>query len=60
MSNSEVNVAVKSFSGTNIEDMKDFLQPIIRRTPDELILHVGTNNEEVLIHLKVLSQVSLV
>ena len=44
MSNSEVNVAVKSFSGANIEGMKDFLQPIIRRSPDELILHVGTNN----------------
>lgn len=43
MSNSEVNVAVKSFSGANI-DMKDFLQPIIRRSPDELILHIGTNN----------------
>ena len=24
--------------------MKDFLQPIIRRSPDELILHIGTNN----------------
>ena len=37
-------VKVYSFSGANIEDMEDFLTPIIRRKPDEIILHVGTNN----------------
>ena len=37
-------VKVNSFSGANIEDMEDFLTPIIRRKPDEIILHVGTNN----------------
>ena len=37
-------VRVDSFSGTNIEDKEDFLTPIIRRKPDEIILHVGTNN----------------
>ena len=35
---------VNSFSGANIEDMEDFLTPIIRRKPDEIILHVGTND----------------
>ena len=44
MSNTEVSVAVKSFSGAKIDDMNDFLQPIIRRSPDEIILHIGTNN----------------
>ena len=44
MSNTEVSVAVKSFSGARIDDMNDFLQPIIRRSPDEIILHIGTNN----------------
>ena len=37
-------VKVNSFSGANIEDMEDFLTPIMRRKPDEIILHVGTNN----------------
>ena len=37
-------VQVNSFSGANIEDMKDFFTSIIRRKPDEIILHVGTNN----------------
>lgn len=44
MSNSEVSVAVKSFSGAKIDDMADFLQPVIRRSPDNIILHIGTNN----------------
>ena len=38
------HVKVNSFSGANIEDMEDFLTPIILRKPDEIILHVGTNN----------------
>ena len=35
---------VNSFLEANIEDMEDFLTSIIRRKPDEIILHVGTNN----------------
>ncbi len=35
---------MKSFSGSKIEDMKDYLKPLIRRKPDEIILHIGTNN----------------
>ena len=38
MSNTEVSVAVKSFSGAKIDNMNDFLQPTIRRSPDEIIL----------------------
>ena len=37
-------VKVNSFSGANIQDIEDFLTQIIRRKPDEIILHVGTNN----------------
>ena len=35
LSNSEQNVAVKSFSGATIEDTNDFLKPTIRRQPDK-------------------------
>jgi hypothetical protein len=35
---------MKSFSGSKIEDMTDYLKPLIRRKPDEIILHIGTNN----------------
>ncbi len=34
---------VKSFSGATISDMEDFIKPITRKSPDKIILHVGTN-----------------
>ena len=37
-------VKISSFPGANTEDMKDFLTPLLRKKPDELILHTGTNN----------------
>ena len=44
LSNTEQNVAVKSFSGATVEDMNDFLRPTTRRQPDKLVIHVGANN----------------
>ena len=44
LSDDEMHVAVKSFSGAKTEDMEDYLKPLIRREPEEIILHVGTNN----------------
>ena len=44
LSNENCNVAGKSFCGSKIEDMQDYLKPLIRRKPDEIILHIGTNN----------------
>ena len=38
LSNNKQNVAVKSFSGATVEDMKDFLRPTIRRQPDKLVI----------------------
>ena len=37
-------VKISSFLGANTEDMKDFLTPLLRKKPDELIIHIGTNN----------------
>ena len=33
-----------SFAGAKIEDMNDFVKPLLRRRPDKVIVHVGTNN----------------
>lgn len=44
LSNDDCNVAVKSFSGSKLDDMKDYLNPLIRQTPDEIVLQIGTNN----------------
>ena len=35
---------VKSFSGAIIEDMVDYVRPTMRRSPDLVVLHAGTNN----------------
>ena len=35
---------VKSFSGATISDMEDFIKPTTRKSPDKIILHVGTND----------------
>ena len=38
------HVVVKSFPGATIEDMEDYLKPMIRKEPESIILHVGTND----------------
>ena len=44
LSNQKNKVIVKSFSGATTEDMEDYLKPILRKEPKNLILHVGTND----------------
>ena len=39
-------MVVKSFAGATISDMEDFLKPAIRKEPNSIILHVGTNDIE--------------
>ena len=46
LSNSDNHVVVKSFAGATISDMEDFLKPAIRKEPNSIILHVGTNDIE--------------
>ena len=38
------SVKVRIFPGAIIDDMKDFLKPYLKRSPTNIILHVGTNN----------------
>ena len=44
LSNGEQNVSIKSFSGATVDDMSDFLRPTIRKKPNKLIIHAGTND----------------
>ena len=44
LSDAKQRVAVKSFSGSKTEDMVDYLKPLMRKTPDEIIVHVGAND----------------
>ena len=42
--NSSDRVYVKSFPGATIEDMADYVRPTMKRSPDLIVLHAGTNN----------------
>ncbi|CAB4046059.1 Werner syndrome ATP-dependent helicase-like, partial [Paramuricea clavata] len=44
LSSDEQRVSVKAFSGSSVEDMQDYIKPLIRKKPDTMILHVGTND----------------
>ena len=37
-------VKVKIFPGATIDDMHDYIKPLLKKCPDNIILHVGTNN----------------
>ena len=37
-------VVVKPFPGATTEDMEDFIKPILRKDPENIIIHVGTND----------------
>ena len=41
------NIKVFHFSGTRIEDINQYIIPIIKKQPDYLILHVETNDATV-------------
>ena len=38
------NVMVKTFSGANVHDMKQYIKPTMEKKPDYLFLHAGTND----------------
>ena len=44
LSDTNNHVVVKSFSGATIEDMEDYLKPVIRKEPESIVLHIGTND----------------
>ena len=37
-------VKVRSFSGSTVQDMDYFVEPLLARNPDHIIIHIGTNN----------------
>ena len=38
------NIKVRSFPGANSDDMKDYIRPLLRKCPEKIVLHVGTND----------------
>ena len=44
MANKQNRVVINSFPGATTDDMMDHINPVIRKKPNRIILHVGTNN----------------
>ena len=44
MSGPNSKVQVSGFPGYTTNDMADYIRPIVRRKPDPVIIHVGTNS----------------
>ena len=38
------NIKVRSFPGATLDDMIDYLRPLLRKRPDRVLLHAATNN----------------
>ena len=49
-------VVVKSFSGATTKAMEDYLKPNLELSPDQVILHVGTNDRKSKNHNKLPAQ----
>ena len=44
LSNKKYQVKVRCCRGATVEDISDYLKPILKRKPDYVVLHVGTIN----------------
>ena len=44
MSRKNTKVYMKCFPGSTVEDMESYMLPSLRSDPDEVILHIGTND----------------
>ena len=42
--NGKLHVEVRPFPGALVEDMEDYLKPLLKKKPTHLILHIGTND----------------
>ena len=42
--NGKLHVKVRPFPGAFVDDLEDYLKPLLKKKPSILILHVGTND----------------
>ena len=38
------DVSAHCFPGATVQDMNDYIKPVLQRKPDKIVLHLGTNN----------------
>ena len=54
--NKKHQVKVRCCRGATVEDMFDYVKPILKRKPDYVVLHVGTNNAKDMTSRKILDK----
>ena len=39
-----INVKLRAFSGSTVNDMHDYVKPLLKKEPDYILMHVGSND----------------
>ena len=42
--NAEINIKIRKYPGASSTDMLDHIRPSLRKEPDQIIIHAGTND----------------
>ena len=56
---SKKSIKVRSFSGSTVLDMRDYLKPLLRKRPQKVILQIGTNDCSTLVASEILDDMRL-
>ena len=54
--NKKRQVKVRCCRGATVEDLFDYAKPVLKRKPDYVVLHVGTNNAKGMTSRKILDK----
>ena len=44
LSSSDKSISIMKHPDWSLEDMVDYVKPVVRKKPDTLVIHVGTND----------------
>ena len=44
LSNRGLDVKVRAFSGSTVNDMHDYVKPLLKKEPDYILIHIGSND----------------
>ena len=42
--NVDINIKIRKYPGTSSTDILDHIKPILRKEPDQILIHTGTND----------------
>ena len=42
--NADINIKIRKYPGASLTDIWDIIRPSLRKEPDQIIIHTGTND----------------